>query len=683
MIDMDDDQVTSKALRKIRKMADTYMKRHQMGSALFWSGQAKCLSKGNPGDVMRLAECLIIEKQYHRASHLLKSYNLDASDLRGCYLAAKAAYEAKELEEANMIMELGGSMIEMEKQSIAEYCKKNGKPKTPSVSVTPITSNFSTRIEKEKVINPMDPNANLDSGMLESEKIAELRCTLGAIFLLRGRILESLDNRILAADAFKEAVRIDVFCHEAFEALIKHQILTADEEQDLLLSMPFDIQCEGDKSEQELFKFLHQMSLKKYDKPGNLAIPKRLEPSLSTNSDFVVAKAERHFYNCDYSQCFSLTSSVMKEDPFHTDCLPIHISCLVELKKSNSLFHLAHKLVELYPEWVVAWFAVGCYYYMVSKHDSARRYLSKATQLDRVFGPAWLAYGHSFALENEHDQAMAAYFKAFQLMKGCHLPLLYIGVEYGLTNNQKLAEQFFTQALEIAPKDPFVLHELGLTCFQNQDYVEAEKYFENALQEVRKVHGSVLSSKWESLLNNLGHTARKLEKYSDSLAYHQQALVLIPVSASTYSAIGYVQSLQGDLVEAVESFHKALSLRRDDTFSTTMLNFVIEQLMVESPPYHDYPDEVPKLDPVQLDPPIMSLPDISHLERNDSDLTDNNTSKVSEAKPTPLSCTVSNQLNQQQVHHDVSNSEMSIDIEMSDMSHGERTFEQLASAHDE
>ena len=41
-------------------------------------------------------------------------------------------------------------------------------------------------------------------------------------------------------------------------------------------------------------------------------------------------------------------------------------------------------------------------------------------------------------------------------------------MEYGLTNNSKLAERFFTQALEIAPEDPFVLHELGVTCFQNQ-----------------------------------------------------------------------------------------------------------------------------------------------------------------------------------------------------------------------
>ena len=43
---------------------------------------------------------------------------------------------------------------------------------------------------------------------------------------------------------------------------------------------------------------------------------------------------------------------------------------------------------------------------------------SKATTLDRLYGPAWLAFGHSFAAEGEHDQAMAAYFTASQLMKG-------------------------------------------------------------------------------------------------------------------------------------------------------------------------------------------------------------------------------------------------------------------------
>lgn len=68
------------------------------------------------------------------------------------------------------------------------------------------------------------------------------------------------------------------------------------------------------------------------------------------------------------------------------------------------LFYLAHKLVDLYPDQAISWYAVGCYYDLIGKCDPARRYISKATSLDRLFGPAWLAYGHSFAKENEHDQ---------------------------------------------------------------------------------------------------------------------------------------------------------------------------------------------------------------------------------------------------------------------------------------
>lgn len=47
--------------------------------------------------------------------------------------------------------------------------------------------------------------------------------------------------------------------------------------------------------------------------------------------------------------------------------------------------------------------------------------------------------------------------------------------------------------------------------------------------------------------------------------------------------------------EAVESFHKALSLKRDDAFSTTMLNNVVEHLVDEIEPYENYPNVLPKL----------------------------------------------------------------------------------------
>jgi hypothetical protein len=52
----------------------------------------------------------------------------------------------------------------------------------------------------------------------------------------------------------------------------------------------------------------------------------------------------------------------------------------------------------------------------------------------------------------------------------CHLPLLYIGLECGLTNNVKLADKFFLQSQSIAPHDPFVIHEMGVICFQNHEW---------------------------------------------------------------------------------------------------------------------------------------------------------------------------------------------------------------------
>ena len=68
-------------------------------------------------------------------------------------------------------------------------------------------------------------------------------------------------------------------------------------------------------------------------------------------------------------------------------------------------------------------------------------------------------------------------------------------------------------------------------------------------------------------------------KYSDALTYHRQALTLSPQNASTYVALAYVYQLTGRYMQAVEHYHKALGLRRDDTFSTTMLNYSVERLI--------------------------------------------------------------------------------------------------------
>lgn len=53
-----------------------------------------------------------------------------------------------------------------------------------------------------------------------------------ALQMLKGRVYEKLDNRTRAADCFKQALRLDVYCYEAFQALVQHQMLTASEGRD-------------------------------------------------------------------------------------------------------------------------------------------------------------------------------------------------------------------------------------------------------------------------------------------------------------------------------------------------------------------------------------------------------------------------------------------------------------------
>lgn len=64
-----------------------------------------------------------------------------------------------------------------------------------------------------------------------------------------------------------------------------------------------------------------------------------------------------------------------------------------------------------------------------------------------------------------------------------------------------------------------------------------------------------------------------------------QALILNPMNPSTYSAIGFVHALMGNAHEAIDAFHRALGLKRDDTFTTTMLSYVMERLIEEDSPY--------------------------------------------------------------------------------------------------
>lgn len=65
------------------------------------------------------------------------------------------------------------------------------------------------------------------------------------------------------------------------------------------------------------------------------------------------------------------------------------------------------------------------------------------------------------------------------------------------------------------------------TFFLNFSYDAAETHFQNALERVKKIKNGIIPQSWMPLLNNLGHTFRKLKKYKEALDFHFQVRTLL------------------------------------------------------------------------------------------------------------------------------------------------------------
>jgi anaphase-promoting complex subunit 6 len=100
------------------------------------------------------------------------------------------------------------------------------------------------------------------------------------------------------------------------------------------------------------------------------------------------------------------------------ETLTLYVVCLAQQNKANSLFILAHELVELFPKHCVTWFAVGTYYFCIKRYLDARRYYGKSTAIEPSFGQAWIGFAHSFALEGEHESAISIYSSACRVLPG-------------------------------------------------------------------------------------------------------------------------------------------------------------------------------------------------------------------------------------------------------------------------
>lgn len=485
----------------------------------------------DPNDAFWLAQVFYLSGQYTRARQLLMRQALDRS-VSCRYLAALCLTKMGKWEEALGV--LG------EKNPFANKSEFNGKD-----------ANGNTIRVKDQ-----DGGIKLEASMC----------------FLRGQIYTNQNNFDQAKECYKEAVRVDAKCFEAFEQLIRGSLLTPREEWELLASLDFEDSCNGDSTVAELVKALYTTKLGKFE---NLSMYKAAdeflakEYELGDNPDVLLSQADLLFVQCKFKKCLAVCEKILENDKFRFSAMPNYLACLHEMGKRNKLYLVAHELVDNYPDESVSWLAVGVYYLTIGKVLEARRYFSKSSMMSPFFGQAWIGFAHTFAVEGEHEQAISAYTTAARLFQGTHLPSLFLGMQHLQLNNLTLAEEYLEVAASICITDPLLLNERGVVYYHKNELTIAELFFTRAQKAAEKLDSDPRG--WLSIKANLGNVYRRMGEYHKSVEFFEDVLRITPQDSNIYSAMGLANLQAGNIILAIDNFHSALAIAPNDAVATDLL----------------------------------------------------------------------------------------------------------------
>ncbi|KAB8303411.1 hypothetical protein EYC80_004838 [Monilinia laxa] len=548
----------------LRDWRQDAMNKHQYDSAIFIGDKLLAITESDK-DAFWLAQVHFSTGNYTRAQSFLTKQDLIARNPSCRYLAGHCLIKQSRFEEALNIL---GEKNPTHLISAAGHNRKKLQHTRAHARNGSATQN--SRHRQDEIAKDEAANIKFEAAMC----------------FLRGLCYAKQNAFDRAKECYKDAVRIDVQCFEAFEQLMKNCLMSPEEEWQFLESLDFDtISVTDDTSSSqeaaEFTKMLYTTRLSKYKNPAAFTTATETlstHYNLATNPDLLLSKADLFFTQCRFKDALAITNSILEEDKYNFSIYPLHLACLYELQLKNALFLVSHDLADNHPEEPCTWLAVGIYYLAINKVAEARRYFSKASMMDPHFGPAWIGFAHTFAAEGEHDQAISAYSTAARLFMGTHLPQLFLGMQNHMLNNMTLADEFLKTAYELCKTDPLLLNEMGVVFYHQERLEDAVLILRKALEIAEEIDSDPQA--WIATRSNLGHAYRRLRQWDAALAEFDEVLRQGGKDPAIFCAKGLVLMEQRKPFEAVLVFHEALAISPQDAIATELLNKALEETAI-------------------------------------------------------------------------------------------------------
>ncbi|ETN36550.1 uncharacterized protein HMPREF1541_08828 [Cyphellophora europaea CBS 101466] len=551
----------------LRTWRQDALNRGQHDAAVYVGDKVLALSN-NDADAFWLAQVHFGNHNYTRALPLLSRKDLVERSLSCRYLAAHCYVKQGRYEQALTLLgeEDPVHLIPTSQHVRRKLAHVNGAGRHGVKGIRGQRDRIEASEERER----------------DREQEKELKFQAGMCYL-RGLCYAKRNAFDRARDCYKNAVRIDVQCFEAFDELMKNSLMSPAEEMAFLEELDFESIRIDDQSNAaeaaEFTKMLYTTRLSKYASPALLAHATETlstHYNLASNPDLLLTRAETLYTQCRFHEALTITTDILNSKPDsetltdQTDSntaaslghsrqlYPLHLALLYETGSHNTLFHLSHTLSVHAPHESYTYLAIGTYYFSTSRIAEARRFFSKASLMDPHSPAAWIGFAHTFAAEGEHDQAIAAYSTANRLFQGSHLPQLFLGMQHLALNNMQLAWEYCINAfemstgvarskapgeVEISTKmfnsrdlggDPLVLNEIGVILYHQANLPAAARLFKKALELAADLGCNMTA--WVATRANLAHTLRRLQRFDESLAEFDECLRTATGGASTATA---------------------------------------------------------------------------------------------------------------------------------------------------
>ena len=550
----------SSVIKNMKNLIAKNISLHLYKNALFYAEKCLCISLTHDinsvsDNIYTLAKCFFLNKEYSRCVNLIQKYNVIYYNINFLILYGQALFNCDDYD------------------SVILYLEKD-----------PI--NFECQIIDEENNNIKNMNS--------------IR------HLLIGKAYEMKENKQPAIRNYLLALKDDLENIEAFDILINHQLLNTSEKQQLLNTLNFNQDncwlydyyqskindkifmtyirdVEIDLSLNKIINEINSENNMKYKRDNNIEEMNNYITNINImdvlykNNDqiLMLMEAEKMFMAMDYTNTYKKLKKINEDDFYNLELIPMLCSSMIELNKIVDLYSLAYKLGNNCNDKFIPWYAVGCYYYAIKKYEISRKYFLKCNQLNKNFPEGWVALGNSYAGEDESDQALNAYRTCLRLFPGCHYSNLYIGMEFVRTNNLKTALIAFQNALQLSQNDPLIYNEIGVVYYKQHMYDEALNYF---IKGIKMCSEDDVSSAYQTLMINLGHTYRKLKKLKEALEVYIKLYYIDSKNIDVLNGIGFILSLIGKFNYALDYFHQANFIQSNDNFSITMINKCINEI---------------------------------------------------------------------------------------------------------